>query len=397
MFHFTPSPIGRPMQKKTPLFSLACFLIFMSSPLLTGQDIASGPWGELVQIGSELRLTSIGDELCRLVMQEDEGQDGDHHHGLKAGRTDTHAPAGLMGDHAHRKGEKMVEYKYMNMSMGGSRTGNTGLTTGAARMFDGNMFMVVPEAMNMEMHMFHFMWAPSDEVTLYVMPMWVVNTMDHTLFSMGGGTSTFRKTNAGFSDLPFGGLWKVREDETSEMIFNIGFSAPTGDIDNTTPNAMGALGEFPYPMRLGKGSWTARPGITWKSYTDTGVRGIQLQSDIVLGANDEGYSVSDEYRADAWISRLLDEERRTALTFRAEALWKSNFRGVDADLNPGMAPTARADYRGGEWINLGYGLIHSLKDGSRLNFEILHPVYQHLEGVQLETDWSLSASWSKAF
>lgn len=77
------------MQKKTPLLSLACFFIFMSSPLLTGQDIASGPWGELVQIGSELRLTSIGDELCRLVMQEEEGQDADHHHGLKAGRTDT--------------------------------------------------------------------------------------------------------------------------------------------------------------------------------------------------------------------------------------------------------------------------------------------------------------------
>ena len=384
--------------KKTPLLSLVCFLFFISSSLLTGQDLASGPWGQLVQIGSELRLTSIGDELCRLVMQEDAGQDMDHHHhGLKAGRTDTHAPAGLMGDHAHGKGERMVEYKYMNMSMAGSRAGNTGLDTGAARMFDGNMFMVVPEAMTMEMHMFHFMWAPSDEVTLYVMPMWVVNTMDHRLFSMGGGTSTFRKTNAGFSDLPFGGLWKIREDETSEMIFNIGFSAPTGDIDNTTPNAMGAQGEFPYPMRLGKGSWAARPGITWKSYTETGGRGVQLQSDIVLGANDEGYSVSDEYRADAWISRLLDEERRTALTFRAEALWKSNYRGVDADLNPAMVPTARADYRGGEWINLGYGLIHSLKDGSRLNIEILHPVYQHLEGVQLETDWSLSASWSKAF
>ena len=62
-----------------------------------------------------------------------------------------------------------------------------------------------------------------------------------------------------------------------------------------------------------------------------------------------------------------------------------------------MVPTARPDYRGGEWINLGYGLIHSLKDGSRLNFEIVPPFYQHLEGVQLETDWSLAASWSKAF
>ena len=381
------------MFHRTPFFySIIGSLFLFSSSLLQGQETCQ----ELFN-GSYIQLTNIGRELCSLVLQDTPKEPAGHHHGLKSGRTDTHAPAGLMGDHAHGKGEMMVEYKYMNMYMGGSRAGHTAISTGAARMFDGNMFMVVPEAMTMEMHMTHFMWAPSDEVTLYVMPMWVINTMDHTLFAMGGGTSTFRKTNAGFSDLPFGGLWKMREDDSSEMIVNFGFSAPTGDIDNTTANAMGMQGEFPYPMRLGKGSWTARPGITWKSYSPTGMRGIQLQSDIVLGANDQGYSVSDEYRADAWISRLLDEERNTAATLRVEAIWKSNFRGVDADLNPAMVPTARSDYRGGEWINLGYGLIHSLQDGSRLNFEIVHPVYQHLEGVQLETDWSLAASWSKAF
>jgi hypothetical protein len=113
------------------------------------------------------------------VLQDTPEEPAGHHHGLKSGRTDTHAPAGLMGDHAHGKGEMMVEYKYMNMYMGGSRAGHTAISTGAARMFDGNMFMVVPEAMTMEMHMTHFMWAPSDEVTLYVMPMWMVNTMDH--------------------------------------------------------------------------------------------------------------------------------------------------------------------------------------------------------------------------
>jgi hypothetical protein len=374
------------------LYSIIGSLFLFSTSLVQGQSVCEEFFN-----GSYIQLSNIGRELSNVMLQDTPQEPAGHQHDLKSGRTDTHAPAGLMADHAHGKGEMMVEYKYMNMYMGGSRAGDASISTAAARTFDGNTFMVVPEAMTMEMHMTHFMWAPSDQVTLYVMPTWVVNTMDHALFSMGGGTSTFRKTNAGFSDLPFGGLWKMREDANSEMIVNFGFSAPTGDIDNTTANAMGMQAEFPYPMRLGKGSWTARPGITWKSYSPVGMRGIQFQSDIVLGANDQGYSVSDEYRADAWISRLLDEERTTAATFRVQAMWKSNFRGVDADLNPAMAPTARADYRGGEWINLGYGLIRSLKDGSRLNFEIAHPVYQHLEGVQLEMDWSLSASWSKAF
>lgn len=369
--------------------ALFCLAHPCSAQEATNPDLLIAGWG---------RLTDVGSEIRQCLMEAGEESGGGHHAaGLKSGRPDTHAPGHLMGDHSHAQGSRMVEYKYMNMYMGGNRAGHTPLTTGQARMFDGNMFMVVPTSMTMEMHMLHYMWAPNDRLTMYLMPMWSVNTMDHTRFDMSGGTSTFRKTNAGFSDLPFGALWQWKEDEDSELIVNFGFAAPTGDIDNTTSNPMGMQAEFPYPMRLGRGSWAARPGLTYKAYSERGVRGLQFQSDIMLGANREGYSASDEYRLNGWITRLAGEEKRTAFSLRAEVVWRSNFRGVDSDLNPAMVHTARPDYRGGEWVNLGYGVIHTLKDGSRLNFEIAHPLYQHLDGVQLETNWSLAASWSRAF
>ncbi|MCH1495007.1 MAG: transporter, partial [Rubripirellula sp.] len=44
-------------------------------------------------------------------------------HDSYRGRADKHAPAGLMGDHLHKTGEWMVEYKYMNMYMDGNRAG----------------------------------------------------------------------------------------------------------------------------------------------------------------------------------------------------------------------------------------------------------------------------------
>ena len=63
-------------------------------------------------------------------------------------------------------------------------------------------------------------------------------------------TSTFRTVNVGAGDLPFGALWRIHNGPTDELIANIGFSAPTGDIDNLAPSGS----KFPYPMRLGSGT-----------------------------------------------------------------------------------------------------------------------------------------------
>jgi len=320
--------------------------------------------------------------------------DDGHHDGsydIKHDRPDTHAPGQLMGDHVHARGEYMIEYKYMNMYMDGNRAGTTRLTPGQAMMFNGNSFMVAPTSMTMEMHMTHFMVGYTDNLTLYVMPTWKVNTMDHQRMD----SSTFRAVNAGFADIPFGGLWRIYNGVDDEIIANVGFSAPTGDIDNLAPTGM----EFAYPMRLGAGTWNARPGVAYKGYRESSSLGLQFQADIPLGLNDENYAVSNDYRFNAWYARRIGSQQQAALTFRVECLWKSNYSGSDADLMmmAGMNPAARADFRGGEWVNLGYGTVWKLPGGSRLNFEISHPVHQDLDGVQLETDWTLAGSWSKGF
>ena len=53
--------------------------------------------------------------------------------------------------------------------------------------------------------------------------------------------------------------------------------------------------------------------------------------------------------------------------------------------------------RGGDSVNLGLGMLWLLQDGSRLNFEWVLPIHQDLDGVQLETDHMMFASWSKAW
>ena len=61
---------------------------------------------------------------------------------------DSHAPIGIMGDHAHKSGEMMLAYRFMAMNMQGLQSGNTVVKTVDVL----KDFMVVPTQMGMQMH-----------------------------------------------------------------------------------------------------------------------------------------------------------------------------------------------------------------------------------------------------
>jgi hypothetical protein len=152
-------------------------------------------------------------------------------------------------------------------------------------------------------------------------------------------------------------------------------------------------------MRLGGGTFDFRPGLTYKSYGENHSIGLQYQTDIPVGKNYRGYRQGAEHRINWWVARLVGSEKKLAITYRVEALFQDAFVGFDTQLGPNntVISTNRADMHGGEWVNFGYGLIYQMPRGGRFNVELAHPVYQRLRGVQLETDLSLAASYSKAF
>tara|TARA_R110002072_G_scaffold122909_2_gene257880 strand:- start:24283 stop:24468 length:186 start_codon:yes stop_codon:yes gene_type:complete len=54
------------------------------------------------------------------------------------------------------------------------------------------------------------------------------------------------------------------------------------------------------------------------------------------------------------------------------------------------------EFRGGYWYNLGIG-TQLMAHGHYFNFEIVPTIAQDLDGIQLETDYSVIASWFKAW
>jgi hypothetical protein len=66
-----------------------------------------------------------------------------------------------------------------------------------------------------------------------------------------------------------------------------------------------------------------------------------------------------------------------------------------------MVPSASPHLRAGRRLDLGVGVNLEVAGdtlrGQRLALEVLRPLWQHLDGPQLETDWELVVGWQYAF
>ncbi|MEM7231829.1 MAG: transporter [Planctomycetota bacterium] len=306
-------------------------------------------------------------------------------------RPDGHAPIGVMGDHTHSTGEWMLSYRYMYMAM----EGNRGLGGSKSLQSVLNDFPVAPIRMDMSMHMLGVMHAPSDRLTLMFMAPYIHQEMDHRT-RMG---TNFTTRTDGFGDFRLGGLISVAEWAKQRIHLNAGLSLPTGSIEETGRTPMGEV-KLPYPMQLGSGTFDLLPGVTYLGQAgDDWSWGAQALGTVRLGKNSSNYSLGDRAQFTVWGARNWADWISTSL--RIDSHFWGNIDGRDPDFNPAMVPTADPNRRGGERVDIGFGVnLYGRKNwykGQRIALEFAIPMYQALDGPQLETDWTLTAGWQYAW
>ena len=114
--------------------------------------------------------------------------------------------------------------------------------------------------------------------------------------------------------------------------------------------------------------------------------------------NNEEYSLGDEHRLTVWGSYLWKPWISTSARLAGQTIDKIG--GQDPDI---VAPVQTADpnNQGGERVDilLGVNLIGQTgaMAGHRVAFEYGAPIYEHLNGPQLETDWTFTIGYQKAF
>lgn len=316
-------------------------------------------------------------------------------HEKRGMRPDGHAPIMVMGDHIHKTGELMLSYRYMRMTMDGNRDGSHRLSE--AEIVDPSgeyQFRVAPTDMDMEMHMFGAMYAPSDRLTLMAMIPYTELSMNH-LTRSGHHFST---DSSGLGDIKISGLYSLYEAGSFWIHLNMGLSFPTGSISKKDQTPMGRV-RLPYPMQLGSGTYDFLPGITFHGQSERWSWGGQALATIRLGENSHDYTLGDRLELTTWVSRVFSRVVSGSLRLAWED-W-GNIDGADPRLNPALVPTADPHRRGGRRLDLFTGLNLRIPSGflkrHRLAIEAGRPLYQDFDGPQLETDWKVTAGWQYMF
>jgi hypothetical protein len=249
------------------------------------------------------------------------------------------------------------------------------------------------------------MYAPTDNLTLMAMLPYTTNKMTtKTRMTMMMNTmdDEFDTETSGIGDASIGGLYKFFDQDGYRLHLNLVLGLPTGSIDEEDYVPMqGKEIQLPYPMQLGSGSYEARPGITLNKQYQSWSWGAQVSARIALDENDQGYKLGSRRYLTAWAAKPVSPWASVSLA--AYKSWWSDIHGQAEDLtiSPSMNPAADPDAKGGQRLDIGLGLNLLGKNGTlkghRLALEYKAPVHQSLHGVQMETDYTFTVGWQKAF
>lgn len=317
----------------------------------------------------------------------------------------SHAPAGVLFDHMHKAGEFMVGYRFMYSRQAGDMLRGTSTVSDLQLAAAG--YSMKPTSMNMYMNMLDIMYAPTDWLTLMVMPQYV--SMDMTMQGLpmlpgmdtdhhgghGDGGSHSHSTD-GFGDTLLSGLVRLYQDEINHAHAGITFSAPTGSVTQK-----GADGRYThYMMQLGSGTWDFVPSLTYTGRTGPWAWGAQLLGVIRMeGENEAGFRYGDVFQTTGWGSyRLLDWlSGSLRVLYMSQGDIEGHYNGPHNHSSP---PDLQANY-GGDFLDIGFGLNTVVENGplrgNRFSIEWLQPVYTDVNGYQLDRVGTLYVNWSLGF
>jgi hypothetical protein len=344
-----------------------------------------------------------------------------HAHSRHAGGD---APAGVMNAHmTERAGDFMVAYSYVHDRQKGD------MITGSRRAGDAEVLAscgqagcpVRPAGMTMHMHMLHLMYAPTDDVSLMLMPQMMSMSMRNTALEGGfytalgghahGAMDLSSHTTGRFGDTTAAVAVRVPAPARMNAHVTLGVSIPTGSVDHRMAHHGGDLMDF--GMQTGSGTWDFLPSLTLTGTDGRWSWGGQLNAVLRPDRrNKSGYVLGDRFEATSWASWRAHE--RISLSVRGIYTAQGRVRGalrgdnavVDALGNTSYVhalhnPADLAANTGGRYLDVGIGASVLLPgreaSGDRVAIEWIAPVSEKVNGYQLERTGRLSVHWGMMF
>ncbi len=235
----------------------------------------------------------------------------------------------------------------------------------------------------------------TDDITVMAMVPYVRKSMDH-ITGMG---IEFTTESEGVGDVRAVGGYDLFKSTDHTLKVTFGLSAPTGSTDERDDTPAGANQVLPYPMQIGSGTFDLLPGVTYTGREGDWSRCGQLGAVVRLGENDEDYTLGNIYQASLWGARRWTDWMSSSLRVLGEI--EEDIDGADSRLDPTLVQTADPDLRGARRASLGLGMNFlvpsSPLQGVGFSVEAVLPVFQDLDGPQVERDYAIFVGLRKAF
>lgn len=320
--------------------------------------------------------------------------------------SDDPTPASVMISHVHSKNEWMVAYKYMNMGMGGIRSG----TQNVDKRDVFNDYLMSPDKMQMDMHMVMAMYGVTNKLTLMTMLNYNTTAMTMTMFSksghihtgsaVGDTSGTHFMHTSGVGDVKLNALYGLVNTRNQQLVLSAGISIPVGEISakGSTQDAMYPNKNYPYAMQLGSGTFDFLPCVSYLLQQSKATFSTQLSSIIRTNYNALGYKLGNEATLNTWLSYQFLPFLSSSI--RLEGNVSDDIKGYDSTLYAYNELSANTINYGGQRINAAIGSVFQFKKGAlknnRLAIEYALPIYQNLSGIQMAFNHQLTAAWSMA-
>jgi|SRR5690554_272727 len=303
-----------------------------------------------------------------------------------------HGPAGVALDHNHREGQVMTGYRYNYTRYSGLYHGDTEVH-GSELASAG--YSMLANSVSMEMTMLDIMYAPSDRLTLMLMPTYITINMNSSATGDMAVDDMSHQVH-GFGDTSFSALYELIGTEHHTFMGTLGVNAPTGKTDLTHYDGS----RLPYGMQLGSGTWDATSALTYTGNSGALSWGLQGSAVIPLeSSNDSGYALGDQYAATVWGAvQVVDW-----LSFSGRINWSDQdpISGHYKDADNHSSPEDFPGNYGGEFVDgaLGVNTVVTGGDfaGLRFGLEWVSRFNENYNGYQLGLNNSVNVSVSYAF
>ena len=314
---------------------------------------------------------------------------------------DEHAPISVMGDHIHKEKDIMLSYRLGKMSMGSVYNGRKILKIDAvlsrpnSSSDNSGPYMNAPISMNMIMHMFGLMYAPTDNLTIMMMGKYFEKEMTLQRMKMAG-SARFDVNSSGLGDTSLSFLIRNNHTASNKSHFGFGFSFPTGSIDcrDTTPASINS--RLGYAMQNGTGTFD--PFLLYNNLNQFGRFKIGEQIHLKIpasGKNNKDYEYGKSLETSIWASyRWLEN---VSNSIRLSYHYLGYMKGSDNEMNPKMSPSMDSKNSGYQKLNFSFGVnfvnYNKKLNNHRLGLEATVPVYQKYRGLQMGEKFKILIGW----